>query len=151
MCRNHELWEAFSKTTFRARDGDGSIDIRVGEPEPVELASLLDRKGESSWMFITGWNPDGRVREDAEGGERSNREANLLLREELRRRGLGKIYEGKGIPDPPSDHPPEESFLVLGATESEAVELGGAFGQAAVVVGERGHSPRLVCSSSGGD
>lgn len=133
------LWTAFRRTTFRAYWGDREIDIRVDGPAPSGLAELLAAKNEDHWAFITAWNPGGRVQSDE-----ANQAANKGLRAELEERKLSNVFAGDGIPDPPDEHPPEASLLILGIERSDALEIGRKFGQAAIVLGRRGQPPQLV-------
>ena len=133
------LWEAFRATVFRAEAGGRQIAIRVGEPECESLRETMDDCGATRWAYITAWNPNGEDRPPEE-----NRIANAKLRQELESRGL-PFFEGAGEPEPPSDHEPEASYLVLGIERSTAIELGRRFGQVAIVFGTRGN-PAELCA-----
>jgi hypothetical protein len=72
-----------------------------------------------------------------------------MARLEARLRESGRELEtGEGI-DPEGRWPAEPSFLVVGATAAEGVEIAAAFGQAACLAGELGSPPRLVFVADG--
>ncbi len=130
------LFEAFRNTRFHAVIPSGDICIRVGEPCP-ELDAFLETGGHESWVNVTAHNPHGQTAADGE-----NERAQNELARELGSKGLA-FYPGEGRADI-GDWPPEPSFLVVGVSESEALELGCRYGQAVVVAGERGQAPRLL-------
>ena len=130
------LFEAFRNTHFHAAVPDGDLCIRVGERCPT-LDALLQSGGHNSWAYITAHNPNGQTASD-----RENEQAQNKLKRDLGSRGL-TFYPGEGRADV-GDWPPEPSLLVVGVTESDALKLGDRFGQAAIVVGERGQQARLL-------
>lgn len=133
---NDELQTAFEATTYRVLLPTGEIDIRIGRTN-IALDDLLDDAGAATWAFLTAWNPGG--------GADGRTPENLARGEELRRACAGfRCHEGAGLAEEGSDHPAEQSLLVLGIGRSEAVEVGRRFGQLAVVVGTRGVAAELV-------
>ena len=130
------LFEAFRNTNFHAELPSGNVCIRIGAATS-QLDALLQHESQHSWLYITAHNPNGKTAPAVE-----NERAQAELARELRSRGL-TFYSGHGQGDV-GDWPPEPSFLVIGASEPEALELGCRFGQAAVVVGERLKAARLI-------
>ena len=130
------LFEAFRNTNFHAELPSGNVCIRIGAATS-QLDALPQHESQHSWLYITAHNPNGKTAPAVE-----NERAQAELARELRSRGLS-FYNGQGQGDV-GDWPPEPSFLVIGASEPEALELGRRFGQAAVVVGERQQAARLL-------
>ena len=119
------------------RSGRGrTICFQIGSRSP-RLAAALERHGAEEWAFITAWNPKSHP---------LSREKNDVRQAKLRRlvekRGLTGL-PGEGIGDDPA-WTPEESLMVLGISEEDAIDLGRSFGQLAIVVGRRGGVPQLV-------
>ncbi|GEM_PF-258265 len=130
------LFEAFRSTRFHAEIPSGDLCIRIGERCP-RLDALLESGRHESWAYITAHNPNGQTTSDSA----NERTQNELMRE-LGSQGLA-FYPGEGKADI-GDWPPEPSLLVVGMPESQALELGSRYGQAAVVVGELGQPARLL-------
>ena len=99
------------------------------------LQAVLDRHRATRWAFVTAWNPHS-VSQPRDENDR--RQAQL-------RRAVSRytVLPGEGI-GPDGSWEPEESLMVLGISESEAVRLGREFGQLAIVAGKRGEPSRLV-------
>lgn len=112
----------------------GAFTLRVGE-RSGELDGLLADHGLTEWAYLTAHNP-GSVTLPA--AENRARQAALLARLAGR-----PIILGEAIA-PSSDWEPEPSVLVLGITRDEAIEIARAFGQNAILAGERGGPVRLV-------
>ncbi len=125
---------AYRNTTYRVLICGESIDIRIGCRQ-FRLDELLCGK---SWAFISACNP-GSIRSS------DNPERHRALLEKLDGMGLEQ-YPGTGIPDR-GDWLPEESVLVAGISELEAIRIGREFGQNAIVCGEGGKAARLVMVS----
>jgi hypothetical protein len=83
------------------------------------------------------------VRQTPEENQRRHEQLNA----EIARRGL-IYFAGRGIGSE-GNWPPEESLLVLGISEQEAIKLGRDFGQNAVVCGRRGEPARLLSCAAG--
>lgn len=130
------LFEAFRNTTFVAFREPEEIRIRVGEV-CAKLDPLLESYAVDEWAFVTAYNPDGKT-----APEEQNLRAQARLAEELDRHGL-RILAGEGRADL-GTWPPEPSMLILGMPETAARELGRRYGQAAIVVGQRGREARLL-------
>jgi len=111
-----------------------TLHIRVNQASP-QLDTFF--KTHKTWCFLTAWNPYPSVFDIPE-----NKKRNQQLATELQAKGL-PYYEGAGVPDT-RDWTPEASFLVLDLSEVEAVQLGQAYGQKAVVWGVMGGKARLL-------
>jgi len=125
---------AYHNTTYRVSICGEPIDIRIGCRQ-FRLDELLCGK---PWAFISACNP-GSVRTS------DNPERHRALLEKLDNLGY-EHYPGTGIPDG-GDWLPEESVLVAGISELEAIRIGREFGQNAIVCGEGGEAARLVVVS----
>ena len=134
-------WDAYRRTTYRVFEGDSEIDIRIGSAPPA-LERLLDNHGAATWAFLTAWNPRSNQLPPAENHARQRE-----LLDTIDRHGWTAL-RGAGIGDD-GTWPAEESLLVLGISRDQAVLLARRFGQAAIVVGERGGPAELVPVSGG--
>ena len=131
-----QLLAAYRKTSFIVEGPESEAILLVGELNPA-VDALLERYGARQCAFLTAWNPhskrleahDNRLRQDGlvEAVRRSGRPF-------LRGRGAGKD----------SDWPAEDSILVIGVDRVAALELGRAFGQAAIVFKEMHHPVELL-------
>lgn len=126
------LLEAYHDTTYRAFFPGEAADIRIG-CRHARLDELLDGK---SWAFISACNPAS-----VPASDNPERHAALLLRLEGH-----VLHPGMGIPDK-GNWPPEQSVLVCGINEADAILIGREFGQNAIVCGEQGGIARLVTLS----
>ncbi len=126
-----DLLAAYLATTYRAWVDGAPIDIRIGANSP-HLDRILDGK---VWAFLSASNPGSVVSPHNE----SRKEA---LRRLLEHSGHS-FFPALGIPDEPGWEA-EESFLVAGISEAEAVEIGRRFGQNAILAGCKGSPARLL-------
>lgn len=125
-------WEApYLATTYEA---EGGIEIRVGQRCPA-LDEALRRRRAREWAYITAWNPRSVCL-----SPEVNRDAQARLEKELEARHI-EFLPGASRPDDGS--PPEPSVLAF-LPRAEATELGRAFCQNAIVVGERGGVAELL-------
>lgn len=123
------LLRAYLATTYRVFLSDEAVDIRIGRKHR-RLDELLEGR---PWAFISACNPGSVLKEDNAARHRA-----LLDRLD----GYA-LHQGVGIPDG-EDWPPEQSVLVSGIMERDAVSIGREFGQNAIVCGEKGQVARLV-------
>lgn len=126
------LERAFQATTYAV----GTLRLRIGETS-APLDALLARRGVQEWAYLTAWNPASRTRSRDE-----NERAQARLAAELHARGL-EALEGEALADDGA-WPPEPSLLVLGLSRDDAMALGRAFGQDAIVAGRQGGAAELV-------
>lgn len=119
------------------RDEDRIGLLRAGTLPDATTEALLAREEECYGAFITAQHPQ-------HGPSAGGAGDNGPLRERLRTDGY-RFYAGAGIGMSPG-HDPEASLFVPGLAEADAVALGQAFGQNAVLVVECGHPCRLLLS-----
>jgi Protein of unknown function (DUF3293) len=131
-----DLRAAYESTHYHVDDAPvGPFHLRIGETSRP-LDDLLTTQDRQTWAYITACNPSS-IPFLSEDNARRMREL------EERIRGLDcVVYRGAGV-GTLGNWPPEPSLLLLGVDEEQAVALGEAFGQRAIVVGERGGPARL--------
>lgn len=130
-----QLIAAFRATHYEVHAAVPFV-LRVDAPSP-RLDEILTVHAADCAAFVTAWNPfSGRQSETV------NQAAQAHLEEELRRRGY-TLIAGIGV-DPCGQWPGEPSVLVLGMARPEAVEIGRACRQHAVVWARRGAPVELV-------
>ena len=128
------LLQAYRRTGYVVLLPQGEVVLRIDENSPP-LDALLDAWGYPCWAFITAYNPGSRL--DPAGNDA--RHTHLLREIEARRL---PSFPGRGI-GCDGRWPVEESLLVLGLDVADARTIGKAFGQLAVVAGER-RGPALL-------
>ena len=128
------LVEVYQATRYQAHLPQGKLVLRHGEPAPL-LDGLLDPAA-PWWAFITAWNP---------GSRRLPRPENERRQKELVRAlsGRYRLFHGAGIGDDGA-WPAELSVLALGIPPAEALALGRAWGQLAVLLGARGEPAQVT-------
>ena len=115
---------------------DPELVLRIGEPSP-RLDALLEAEGATAAAYITAANPRGEPT-----SAWKNEIANAALVETQTKAGY-RCFEGEGR-DPQRRWRPERSALVVGIPRADAVAVGRAFGQNAIVFVEKGRAPELV-------
>jgi hypothetical protein len=126
---------AYRATDYRVDGPHGPFVIRIGEFS-IDVEQLLFDEVEFDWAYLTACNP---------GSERLADDANARRTQELRDRLRCRwhhVYDGVSVGRDGTWREP--SFMVLGMTEDEAVQIGRRFGQNAVVVGRMAEPARLV-------
>ena len=136
---DERLLTAYRNTSYFADTPAGRLRIRIGEAHPV-LDTLLIAKGHRHWAYVTAHNP-GSVPSTAD----DNRRRHTHLVADVRARGY-EAFPGEGIGDD-GEWPPEASLLILGMPRAEALALGDAHAQRAVVWGGVGEPALLVICS----
>jgi hypothetical protein len=132
---DEKLREAYTRTSYCARTPEGLIRLRIGSAS-TQLDRLLELHGVREWAYVSAWNPGSKATPDSDNARRHDD----LIRTV---RSLGKpFFVGDGVGDD-SRWKPEQSVLILGIGEEQAVRLGNEFGQNAVVMGTLGGVPRL--------
>lgn len=128
---------AYRATDYRVADSPaGPFVIRVGEPSP-EAVRLLVLHRQTEWAFVTACNPCSEQLPDEVNARRM-----AGLEGELRAGGWPH-YPGAGV-GRDGTWPPEPSFLVVGISEAEALDVARRFGQNAIVAGRIEEPARLV-------
>ena len=112
---------------------DPPFTLRVGE-HSAELDALLAAHAADTWAFVTACNPGSVLLSAVENAARM---------EQLREVFTGFVTFPAESSDPAGDWA-EPSVLVIGISETEAVEVAKAFGQNAILTGERGGLVELV-------
>jgi hypothetical protein len=121
-----------------------NIDFRIAvDQHTPTLDKILETTNCQSWAFITAFNPYSQKKPLEE-----NQYKNLLLLEHLLQTcpqyelryafGVSSDYDhSKGLAEQPNlEWNPEESFVILGISREEAVALGKAYQQNAILFGE---------------
>jgi hypothetical protein len=130
------LARAYRATSYFVDGPSGRFAVRIGAVS-LEADALAAAHGASAWAYVTAYNP---------GSVPATRERNLTRQRDLEQTVTEAGYRfcrGEGTADNGAWEA-EPSLLVLGVGEDEAAALGRRFEQAAVVVGERGGTARLV-------
>jgi hypothetical protein len=109
------------------------IIIKIGEMHPFLDMMIAPQ---TSWAFITAWNPLPLVLGDDE-----NQQRNKELKHQILSMGL-PCFDAKGITLDKSWH--EDSFLVSGISMQQSKELALQYGQLAFIYGEAGKPAQLV-------
>jgi hypothetical protein len=135
MALSPELLAAYNKTDY-AVFGAPELVLHVGEASP-ELDALLASEGAATAAYVTAANPRGRVLSEIE-----NHVACAALCDAQIRAGYA-CYPGEGR-DPQGKWTAEPSVLVVGIARGDALALGRALEQNAIVFVERGLPPELL-------
>lgn len=130
-----DLIAAYRATDFRVLDPQ-SFTLRVDLFSP-ELQRIHADLQVFTSGFLTAWNPWS-----AEMPREANDQAQEALRVRLVGMGL-EAWAGLGV-DPEGRWPGEESWFIPGLSRRDAIALGGAFHQNAVVWAGRDAIPRLI-------
>jgi hypothetical protein len=128
------LIDAFLATGYALHDGAAWRVVRTGERSPAIDAVLTARR---AWrgVFITGWNPFGRLARAT-----ANEQRNRALARILAARGFSALpHRGTS----PKGDWFEEGFFVVGLDARAARRLARAFGQLAIVTIARGRKAEL--------
>ncbi len=132
-----ELEDAYEATAYAADLPDGPATLRIGTSEPL-LDRWLAAQGHARWALVSAANPwSSRCDEEA------NRAAHSALRALLVQRGL-PVCEAVNWPEDGATGFTEPALLCAGLSPEEAVRIGAAFGQNAVLSGEAGDSAKLL-------
>lgn len=129
------LVQAYIQTDF-ALFGEPELIFNAGRTSPALDVAMVWR-GTDRAAFLTAYNPFSK-----DVGEEANRKAQAGLLSDLERMGLEWIA-GEGR-DPSGDWPGEPSVLVLDIAKQQALELGQAYQQSALVWCEVGRPSELV-------
>ena len=133
---NDDLFEVYRRTTFSAETPLGPVHLRVDQRNEI-LFQLLLRDAAISWAYVTAFNPGSQPLANEENLQRQRQ-----LEDLLRRDGL-VFFSGAGVGDD-KQWPPEASVLILGISQSRAIELAREFGQNAILAGGADAVPELV-------
>lgn len=130
-----DLVHAYLQTDF-VLAGETELVFNVGRASPGLDVAMIWR-GRHQAVFLTAHNPFSK-----DVGAEQNGKAQTALLDDMRRSGLDWIArEGR---DPMGDWPGEPSVLILGTAWQQALDLGHASEQNAVVWCAVGRPPELV-------
>lgn len=121
-----DLIDAYLSTNFHVYAGDEFV-LNIGQFSR-SLRSLHEEHDCDTSAIVTGWNPLGVPLSDAE-----NQKQNEKLKEIAQERY--SIFEAAGV-DPKQEWPAEASFLILGISRHDVMDLGHRFQQNAIVFNE---------------
>ena len=130
-----ELLESYESANYHV-DASPSFILKIGQYSP-EIHSMYEASHKKRAAFITAYNPAS-----VELSNEENKERNQKLEEEIQALHLEYIH-GEGKCDE-NEWSGEESFLVLGIDQKEAIRLGKAFGQNAIVWIPENSIPELL-------
>ena len=136
---------AFRATCYRVWTDRGVFDLRIGLPNAVFDAFLVDADV-ARWAVLTAFNPQC-VSDQSNGAE--NMLAHRRLQNRLEELGWAHL-PACNIADG-GDWPDEPGYLILHINQAEALVLARDFHQSALVCGETGSMPRLVWCEPGVD
>ena len=132
-----ELEQYYLETTYSVFIAESKFDIRIGEPVPAKINTLLDK--EKTAAIITAWNPRSEPHSLQE-----NKRRNRNLRISVSKKNH-KVFAALGQGNDTS-WPAEESFLILGVTKEDAGKLAVDYEQNAFVFLEHGKTASLEFS-----
>ena len=130
---SEDLIDAYLATNFHVYAGEEFV-LNINQFSRSLRALHEAHKCDTS-AIVTGWNPLGVPLSDAE-----NQTQNEKLKEIAQERY--SIFEAAGV-DPKQEWPAEASFLILGISRDDAMELGKKFQQNAIVFNWEG-VPELI-------
>ena len=121
-----DLIDAYLSTNFHVYAGDEFV-LNIGQFSR-SLRSLHEAHDCDTSAIVTGWNPLGVPLSDAE-----NQKQNEKLKDIAQERY--SIFEAAGV-DTKQEWPAEASFLILGISRHDVMDLGHRFQQNAIVFNE---------------
>ena len=112
---------------------NSGIYLKVGQHNE-ELDHILEEYHAESWAFITAWNPGGKP---FTLEENLKRQIKLLMeiKDFILMEGHGQAQDGSWS---------EESFFVVGMSQSQATDICSKYGQLAFLYGAKGEISKLV-------
>jgi hypothetical protein len=131
----NRLVDAYRHTRYIVEAPSGELVLSVGQPNAL-ADGLLEDFGAKSCAFITACNPGSRELTSAENEQR-HRELTADVG------ALGyKFFSGRGVGEDPT-WTPERSLFIIGIDRTEAEQLGGRFGQLAIIIKRVGEPVEL--------
>lgn len=131
------LIDAYHATDYVLYVGEGrEITLNIGRPS-LELDAVLDRRGTTSAVVVTAYNPRSVVLPEAE-----NRARHRALTALLDARGHDYVL-GEGR-DPTGRWTAELECVVFGIPLEAGMEIARRFDQNAIVFVPRGGAPELI-------
>jgi hypothetical protein len=133
---SERLKNAYMQTTYRVNGTNEPVALRIGVRNDA-LDLLLRTCRAREWAFVTASNPGSSILSKEENGRRNAQLVHALIEAGLH------YLEGAGVPDTPGWEP-EQSYLVLGISQRDAVAIAKHHGQCAIVCGFSENPPELV-------
>ncbi len=134
-CLPQSLVSAYRATRYRVFTSP-DFELAVGQPSSA-LADLYRTHAANSAAFLTAWNPEGNLQNEA-----ANREAFKQLQERVAPHAV-RVIAGFGE-DPAGAWAGEESLLALGLSREAACDIGAEFRQNAIVWAGADAVPELI-------
>lgn len=134
-CLPESLIIAYRATRYRVF-ATPDFDLAIGQRSEV-LEELYRKHAVTSAAFLTAWNPEGNLQDEA-----FNRAAFARLRERVAL-NASEVIAGFGE-DPDGVWAGEESLLALGLSREAACEIGTEFTQNAIVWAGADAVPELI-------
>lgn len=126
---------AFHESEYCVDEGGRETILRVDQHSP-DLEGMHRQCGVVSSAFLTAWNPESR-----ECSMTQNEASQSKLVDEISARGFSFLRgEGRNVERTWR----EESLLVLGIGQVDAIEIGDRFAQNAILFAGADATPRLV-------
>lgn len=126
--------QAYLNTTYTIENPE--LHIKIGEANHALNVFLFDNNS-YSWAFISAFNPFSSLLSDEENERRHNDLVENVKAKKWRYR------EGKGMPAD-ENWKSEKSLLILDISKPDAIRMGKAFNQNAIVFGRLNQAPELV-------
>ena len=130
------LLKAYRETDFNVFNP--AITIKIGANNDL-LNNLLLKHCVEEWAYITPFNPYSNVLSEEQNEQRYKELKNKIVNY--------KYFEGEGVGKDLS-WKPEKSFLILGITKEQAIEIGNYYEQNAIVYGIVYQLPELLILKS---
>jgi hypothetical protein len=119
------LLEVYRSTLFVIEAPDRDMTLLVGE-DNLAVGELLESYGVRTCALVTAWNPHSKKLEAYDNQRRQNE-----LVEKVNKLGH-PVLPGRGVGKDPT-WPPEQSILIIGIRRDDAIQLGRAFEQLAII------------------
>ena len=132
---NAQLLDSYQSANYHV-DASPSFILKIGQYSP-ELHQVYEVSHKKEAIFITAFNPAS-----VELSNEENKERNELLEQDIQMLHFDYIH-GEGKCDE-NEWSGEESFLVFGIDQKEAIRLGKAYGQNAIVWIPENSIPELL-------
>jgi uncharacterized protein DUF3293 len=131
---DQHVLEAYLNTVYTTEKP--KLSIKIGEINHPLNVFLFDNNS-FYWAFVSASNPCSAVLSDAENDVRHK---NMI--EKVKTMNL-RFCEGLGIPSE-NNWKDEKSLLILDISKKEAMKLGKAYNQNAIVYGKANKAPELL-------
>lgn len=127
--------KAYLQAIYRVHAPHITFELKVSEKSDSLDALLLNKKT-VTWALLTAANPQSELLSEKENAQRNAKLEKLLRQEKY------LLFPSENI-DPQGAWPVEKSFLVLGISEEQAIQVAKLFNQKALLFGKRNESVKL--------